>query len=238
MIKNYIFDLYGTLLAIRTDEYHLSFWRKMCKVYRQYGIRYKPVELRRKYADLCLKEERLMSDRQYPEINLLNVFSSLLKGKRGNAEEIATLFRASSRLYCFPYENTITVLEKLKKQGKKIYLLSNAQHVFTMKELEDSGLIQYFDGIYISSDYGIKKPDPAFMEILLEKESLKKEECVMIGNDFDSDIATAQACGMKSIFLNTDKHDTAYLHKQSQNKNVRIIESGDIREILKEEEYA
>jgi len=232
MIRNYIFDLYGTLLAIRTDEYPLSFWRKVCRIYRIFGVKYKPTELRRKYKDLCKKEESLMEGK-YPEINILNVFSALLKGRKGDVEKIAELFRMYSRLYCFPYTNTIEVLEKLKSEGKKIYLLSNAQHAFTMKELEDNNLIPYFDGIYISSDYGMKKPDPAFMRILLDTEKLETEECVMIGNDFDTDIAVAEACDMQSIFLNTSEYDTAYLQKQSRGKNVRMI--GDILDVLKEE---
>lgn len=232
MIRNYIFDLYGTLLAIRTDEYHLSFWRKMCRIYKFYGVRYKPTELRRKYADLCKKEESLMEGK-YPEINILNVFSALMKGRKGDAKKIAGLFRMYSRLYCFPYTNTIAVLEKLKSEGKKIYLLSNAQHVFTIPELEQTGLLGFFDGIYISSDYGIKKPDPAFMRILLDTEKLKTDECVMIGNDFFSDISVAEACGVKSIFLNTDGYDSTYLQKHSHGKNVRMI--GDILDVLKEE---
>ena len=119
MIRNYIFDLYGTLLEIRTDEYHLSFWRKVCRIYKLYGVKYKPTELRRKYKDLCKKEESLMEG-EYPEINILNVFSALLKGRKGDVEKIARLFRMYSRLYCFPYTNTIEVLGKLKSEEKKI----------------------------------------------------------------------------------------------------------------------
>ena len=43
------------------------------------------------------------------------------------------------------------LLEALKKKGKKIYLLSNAQRIFTEYEMHTLGIAKYFDDIFISS---------------------------------------------------------------------------------------
>ncbi|MGX8721166.1 MAG: HAD family hydrolase, partial [Eubacteriales bacterium] len=60
------------------------------------------------------------------------------------------------------------------------------------------------DGVYISSEAGMRKPEPAFLERLLKAEGLAPGDCVLVGNDLSTDMAVAAACGVKGIFLNTD----------------------------------
>ena len=47
MYKNYIFDLYGTLVDINTNEEKAYLWKKMAEFYGYYGAHYKPVELKK-----------------------------------------------------------------------------------------------------------------------------------------------------------------------------------------------
>ena len=54
----------------------------------------------------------------------------------------------------------------LERAEKRIYLLSNAQTDFTRPEIEMLGLTKYFDGIFISSEQGCKKPSKIFFERL------------------------------------------------------------------------
>ena len=42
-MKNYIFDLYGTLIDIHTDEQSLSFWKKLCVYLNERGYSYKEI---------------------------------------------------------------------------------------------------------------------------------------------------------------------------------------------------
>ena len=138
------------------------------------------------------------------------------------------------------YRKTKKVLQELKRQGKKTWLLSNAQRVFTIPEMEAFGLPEYFDDIFISSDYGIRKPDPAFLMLLLEKHDLQKEDTVMIGNEFASDIRTADACGIDSVFINTGGYSRRKIAEMMKETDpaakVRIIYSRNLEEILKEED--
>lgn len=87
-------------------------------------------------------------------------------------------------------------MEELKANGKKIYLLSNAQRSFTYHEMEKLDIVKYFDEIYISSDQGVKKSNPAFFNILIEKEGLYVKECQFLWNDQTCDILGAQGVGM------------------------------------------
>ena len=221
-MQNYIFDLYGTLIDIETDEESESFWQDMCEYYNDFGTSYSPMELKRRYHEYCNREEKALIE-DYPEIKLEKVFLSLLEEGGGYSPIdryewtllCAQYFRALSRKKLVTYKDTITLLKTLKQQEKRVYLLSNAQTCFTLDEMLKCKITPYFNGIYFSSDYGVKKPSRAFMEILLKNERLKVEESVMIGNDLTSDICVASKVGMKSIFINSYHHDVETLQKEA-----------------------
>ena len=40
MYQNYIFDLYGTLVDIRTDEWQAQLWKKLQLLYNYHGAGY------------------------------------------------------------------------------------------------------------------------------------------------------------------------------------------------------
>lgn len=210
MYKNFIFDLYGTLVDIHTDEEKDEVWEKLGLFYGYYGARYLPGELKEGYkrlTDCC----GAMSDSHeaYPEIQIENVFRELFAAKGICPDEklvlhAGQLFRVLTTEYICLYEGVIEMLEKLKGKGKNIYLLSNAQRIFTEYELYMLDIAQYFDGILISSDYGVKKPDRSFFEILLKKYQLDLKDCIMIGNDVKSDIAGAAKVGMDSYYIHSN----------------------------------
>ena len=75
---------------------------------------------------------------------------------------------------------------------------------FTEYELKGLDIFKYFDGILISSDYGTKKPDIRFFETLFRRYSLKPEECLMIGNDRNTDIAGAKEAGMHTLYIRSN----------------------------------
>ena len=49
MYDNIIFDLYGTLIDIHTDEEDIAVWKHMCEFYAEHGVKYNPAGLRSKY---------------------------------------------------------------------------------------------------------------------------------------------------------------------------------------------
>lgn len=221
MYKNYIFDFYGTLVDIHTDEENIEVWKKLSLFYGYYGAAYTPYELKKEYKSLAEGEEKnRYSYEAYPEIQIDTVFRELYSIKGVQADYALVLhtgqfFRALTTEYIRLYEGVAEMLQKLKNMGKKIYLLSNAQRIFTEYELHIVQISQYFDGILISSDYGVKKPDRRFFEILLEKYNLNPKECIMVGNDKKTDIAGATDVGM----------DTCYVHSNISPQNDSKVEA-------------
>lgn len=220
MYTNYIFDLYGTLADIHTNEQKAYFWKKLACYLSLKGASYTPKELRTAFRQLLTEEDQkqktslqnnqsnLHPETIYPEPNIAHVFEQLFSNKgitAANDEicDFAILWRTISLERLCLFDGVPELLQRLKATGKRIYLLSNAQALFTRPELNLLGLTEYFDGILLSSEAGIKKPDPAFFRMLLSKYNLKPEESVMTGNDDIADGHGAAAAGLDSFYIYT-----------------------------------
>lgn len=219
MFKNYVFDLYGTLVDIRTNEWKTYLWKKMSEFYGFYQAKYTPMELKKAYIECIQEEEKQLYEKMKGkagindisdiDIQIENVFLKLFerKGVKANmdlAVHAGQMFRIVSMKFENVYDGVFEFLDSLKKAGKKIYLLSNAQYIFTGYEINALGLTPYFDGIFISSNECCKKPSAAFYNTLLNKYNLKKEETIMIGNDQYADIQGAKNVGLSTLYIHTE----------------------------------
>ena len=204
----FLFDLYGTLVDIRTDEDSPRLWRQASLWFAENGAHYTPAELKRAWHRLCAAEQASSPDPAY-EIELRRVFRALYaeKGVRAGrrlTEDTAMQFRIASlrRLKLYPW--VLPVFGKLRERGAGLYLLSNAQACFTRPELRALGLESRFDGIVISSEVGVKKPDPRILRTLLDRCGLAAEDCLMIGNEQRCDVAVAHALNMDAFWIRTE----------------------------------
>ena len=247
--KNYIFDLYGTLIDISTDEDSPVLWEKMAaKLQNDYSAKISTSKLRTDYLKYCREAEEELKKKnhaEFPEIQIEYVWERLInensnaKVKAGDLEPLCVYFRETSRDKFGLYKGVLDTFSLLKKRGKKIYLLSNAQRMFTEKELKDTLIDEEFDDIFISSDKLIKKPQKEFLDMLIAKHGLNRDECVMIGNEIRCDVAIAVNCGISSIFLNTNDHTDEAIKEQIDALGIKdkallpkIINDGDITKII------
>ena len=217
--KVYVFDLYGTLVDIHTDENDMGVWEKLSLFYGYYKANYKPQELKEAYEQFVKGKEQslkstLENDPKYsheasPEIEITEVFQELYarKGVEANRElavHTGQFFRVLTTEYVRVYKGTKGMLAALKAAGKEVYLLSNAQRIFTEYEMYVLDIAKYFDGILISSDHKTKKPDKRFFDILLEQYNMKPEETLFIGNDSRSDIKGAKTVGFDTYYVKSN----------------------------------
>ena len=205
-----VFDLYGTLVDIHTEESD-EVWEKTAVYFGFYGAHYTGPELKAAF-------ERAMAGREakagqsyecFPDIPFEQVMAQLFREKGVDASEealgvnAAQLFRIASLDYIRLYPHVLEALALLREKGFRLWLLSNAQQVFTAFELRHLGLGEQLDGIYLSSDYECRKPDLRFYRALLQDRGLEPEHCLMIGNDRQTDIAGAKAAGMATLYMHT-----------------------------------
>lgn len=210
-----IFDLYGTLADIRTDEDDPALWAAMADHYRAHGADYRPEVLRQAYRHACRRREQALmarqpSDRQvWPEIRLELVFQDLFVQKGVPAslpEAVGTgrLFRRLSTRYIRLYDGARELLQALRAGGQRVWLLSNAQAIFTLDELARLDIQGLFDGVYLSSQLGVKKPDRRFFDALLRERSIDPGRAVMVGNDGLCDVWGARQAGLATVYIRSD----------------------------------
>ena len=197
---NFVFDLYGTLVDIWTDESDAKVWRGLAGRLR--GCRRKYLWAKEAYARLCA-EEYLGEGREF---NLIRVFERMLAEEGCDvslASDVAREFRENSmvRLGLFPLVKEI--LKGLKERGAGVYLLSNAQSCFTRYELDKLGLTPLFDDIIISSEATYKKPSGEIFKIAFEKFGISPEDSVYVGNDMRDDVLGAHGAGMRTAYIET-----------------------------------
>lgn len=231
-----IFDLYGTLVDIHTDEASPSLWAHMAEVYRRDGAAYQPGELRDAYFRLIKELEGADPLRQdaheaHPEIRIERVFQRLYREKGVAADEALAVrtgldFRRQSTQYIRLYDGAAELLRALRSSGRGVWLLSNAQAIFTRWELDRLGLTPLFDGVYLSSDYGCKKPDPRFFRILLQERGIAPESAVMVGNDGACDIQGARAVGLSTVYIRSNISPKEPLPQADH-----VLESMDLRRV-------
>ena len=211
MYTDLIFDLYGTLVDIHTEE-TAEVWEKTALYFGYYGAHYTGSELKDTFEAqiLARKAKAGQSYECFPDIPFQEVMAELFraKGIHAQADELglqaAQLFRICSTEYIKCYPHVLDSLSKLRKKGYRLWLLSNAQEVFTLYELRHLGLLNSFDGIYISSTFGYRKPDVRFFQALLKEQNLDPKTCLMIGNDRQTDIAGAKAAGLDTFYMHTE----------------------------------
>ncbi len=238
MYKNYIFDLYGTLIDINTDEWSDDLWKKMSVLYAYKGAHYTYEELHNEYDRLVGLEKGKVRKR-HPEYSVIDikiekVFKQLFTQKYARAPKsqvqfAAEAFRCYSTKYIKLYDGVTDLLNTLKAKGKKIYLLSNAQRSFTENELNMFGLTEYFDGICISSDEECSKPDKNYFKALFERYGLEKTESIMIGNDYISDIGGAADFGIDSLYI----HQSISPEIDGELRSTYTVMDGDVYKIKK-----
>ena len=206
-----IFDLYGTLVDIHTKENALV-WDKTAMYFGYYGVPFTGESLKAAF-DAEMRRREAVAGQSYevfPEIPFDMVMADLFRrhGVTENADALglnaAQVFRITSTEYSRLYDHVVEALELLRKQGFRLWLLSNAQRAFTAYELRLLGLGPQFNRIYLSSDFQCRKPDIRFFQALMDEQHLDPSCTLMIGNDRETDIAGAQNAGLSTLYMHTN----------------------------------
>jgi len=102
--------------------------------------------------------------------------------------------------------DTVEILKELKDSGKySIYALTNWSAETFPKALAKFEFLSWFEGIVVSGAEKMRKPTPAFYQILLDRHEVNAEESLFIDDNYRNVLA-AEKLGIKSIhFTNAEK---------------------------------
>lgn len=96
------------------------------------------------------------------------------------------------------FEESVRLLRELKASGLRVLALTNFSSETFPRARRLYDFLGEFEGIVVSGDEGLIKPDPAIYQLLFERHGVKPEEAVFI-DDSAANVATARSLGMHAI---------------------------------------
>jgi len=102
--------------------------------------------------------------------------------------------------FVISYPGVYETLQRLKKNGYKLGVLSDAPKIQVWLRLAAMNLHKTFDVVVAFDDTGKRKPDPATFKKVIQGLKVNPERMVMIGDNLERDIEGAKKFGMKTIF--------------------------------------
>jgi putative hydrolase of the HAD superfamily len=206
--KAIFFDLYGTLIDIKTDEDELWVYEKLSRYLLYHSVDIAPEELKKAYFE-GIRQHLSQNKEIYPDVDVYKIFSDIMhkyskkKYSKGIVIDIAMLFRSLTIRHFGVFAGLYDVLYLLSK-SYKIAIISDAQWVFAEPEIAMLGLDQFFKLRILSSRFGFKKPDTRLFHHAMEGFGVNSEESVYIGDNPFKDLSGAKKAGMEFILFRSE----------------------------------
>lgn len=179
MINTIFFDLFGTLLKLKTDS---KPYLKLAERGQKHSLR---DSLQLSLVNNC---------------NTLEDYASLIGlGMQKDINDLESQLSAdldNTELY----DETLAVLEYFKAKNMKMVLISNLATPYksVYKQFE---LNQYFNAAVFSCDIGYAKPNKCIFNHALNTVKSLPEEVIMVGDSYKSDVIGPSNAGIRGIHL-------------------------------------
>ena len=183
-INTLIFDLGGVLIDWNPEYVFLKEFRGNRKKMEWF------------LNEVCAWEWNMNQDAGYPldkateeRVALFPEHENLIRMYYGRWEEMLG----------YAHEDTLEILNAAKNHPEyQIYALTNWSGETFPKALAKFPWLQWFKGILVSGDEGMRKPFPEIYELLLSRYDINPAEAVFI-DDSQKNIMGSEAAGIKGI---------------------------------------
>jgi YjjG family noncanonical pyrimidine nucleotidase len=203
MHHNFLFDLDQTLLDFHASEYKalgivlnengLSFSDEIYRAFKAYN------------KSLWLELEKgTISRTELFTRRFRDVFSRCEGDSSGlDPLKVNDAFIRTMSVNGVLMDGALAFVRRLKDNipDARIYIASNGATVNAKGRLASTGLDRYTDGVFISEEMGVTKPDAAFFERILEQIGEPGSSCIMIGDSLTSDMLGAKNASLDSVWF-------------------------------------
>jgi putative hydrolase of the HAD superfamily len=169
--------------------------------FEQFHITYKPINDRywSKYHNGYATKEQVRLNRFSETLAEFNVKDAAL------AERMAQSYVSLSPKMTTLFPDAFETLQYLQSKYS-LHLITNGFAEVQWIKIENSGLRPFFEHIIISEEVGTQKPDKRIFEIAMNRAFTSAEECIMIGDNFNTDIVGARNAGMDQVYFNPKRN--------------------------------
>ena len=123
----------------------------------------------------------------------------LLKTAHPDKAELIDAYGARfDEMMAGPIAGSVDILAELKALGTPLYGLSNWSSETYPSAFERFEFLPWFEGILISGEVGVIKPDPRIFEFLIERFAIDPRRAVYI-DDVGANVTAARAFGIHTI---------------------------------------
>lgn len=198
-----IFDLGGVLIDWNPEYVYLKEFRGDRKKMEWF------------LNEICAWEWNAEQDAGYPlakateeRVALFPEHESLIRMYYGRWEEMLG----------FAHEETIEILESLvQREDYRVLALTNWSGETFPKALAKFEWLQWFEGILVSGDEGMRKPHRQIYELMLRRYKINPEEAIFI-DDSPKNVEASKSVGLHGIHFK----DAEALKNSLQNAGVRF----------------
>lgn len=99
------------------------------------------------------------------------------------------------------FDDALFVLKELHRRGYLLGVVTNGNALLQNLKLDYAGLRPYLDAVLPAGEEGVQKPNPELYYRAAQRLCVSPQNCVFVGDYPPTDIAGAQASGMKPIFI-------------------------------------
>lgn len=203
MHHNFLFDLDQTLL-----DFHASEYKALGIVLRKHGLSfsdeiYQAFKAYNKSLWLELEKGTITREELFTR-RFLDVFSRCTGDASGlDPLEVNDEFIRTMSVNGVLMDGALDFVKKVKEgiPRARIYIASNGATVNAKGRIASTGLDRYTDGLFISEEMGVTKPDPAFFDLCLERIGEPKASCMMVGDSLSSDMLGAKNASIDSVWF-------------------------------------
>jgi putative hydrolase of the HAD superfamily len=223
-VQAILFDVNGTLIEIITDDGAEEIFRAIGHFLTYQGIDLRRHQVRDLYFQI-MKEQQKASAEAHPEFDAVGIWRQIVRDhmtdytRAMSIEKVeqlplvlAEMYRGISRRRLALYPHVKDVLNELRTRYK-LAIVTDAQSSYARAELNKAGIIDLFDSIIVSGDFGYRKPDQRLFQAALDEIQVAAGNAIYVGNDMHRDVFGAREAGMTTVLFNSDQgtkeyHDT------------------------------
>jgi 2-haloacid dehalogenase len=158
-------------------------------------------EMEQFLAEVCTPAWNTEQDRGRP---IAEATATLVAEFPEHAELIEAFYRRWEEMLGSPMWGTVDIVDELHARGVRLVALTNWSHETFPTARPRMRFLDHFDGVLVSGEVKLIKPDPAIFELLMHSHDIDPATAVFV-DDSSANVETATQLGFDAIHFESSE---------------------------------